>query len=53
LAGHQEEAARYLDEAYAWVIRKAEKLQSPEARESFLTKVSENREIISAWEQQE
>jgi tetratricopeptide (TPR) repeat protein len=50
LAGHQEEAAHYLAEAYALVIRQAEELPSPEARESFLRG---ERGIISAWEQQQ
>ncbi len=53
LVGNQEKAALYLADAYASVISQAEKLQSSEARESFLTKVRENREIIRAWEQQE
>ncbi|MEE9464154.1 MAG: tetratricopeptide repeat protein [Candidatus Neomarinimicrobiota bacterium] len=53
LVGHQEEAARYLADGYTSVNSQAEKLQSTEARESFLTKVTENREIISAWKQQD
>ncbi|MCH7887182.1 MAG: tetratricopeptide repeat protein [Candidatus Marinimicrobia bacterium] len=50
LTGHREKAKDYLERAYEELTRRAEKLAAEEDSESFLTKVTENREIVAAWE---
>ena len=45
-----EEARSYLDIAYNIVIRLADEIENEESRNTFLTRVRTNREIIKAWE---
>ncbi len=47
--GKSEEARRYLEFAFAEIQRKADKIQSPEMRLSFLHNVPLNRTIIQQW----
>ena len=40
----------FLEQAYQGVMEQAHKIQSKKYREYFLSKVSENRNIVEAWE---
>ncbi len=46
-----DEARKYLQRAYDEVMHRAERIQTPDWRESFLKNVKVNREIVAAWEQ--
>lgn len=49
-AAHEEEdAVSYLRKAHAEVMRKANRINAPALRESFLSNVPLNREILAAW----
>ena len=48
--GCAEEAQRYLDEAHADLVAKAEKIRDPDLKQSFLKNVRINREILAAFE---
>lgn len=48
--GNNEKAKMYLEVAYDQVVSKADQLKDYTARESFLTNVRENREVVAAWE---
>ena len=47
--GQTDEARKYLELAFAEIQRKADKIQSPEMRQSFLQNVHLNRTIIQQW----
>lgn len=47
----REEATTYLRKAYEAVMAEAKKLKDRAMRESFLTNVKTNREIVGAWEE--
>lgn len=48
--GQETRARAYLQQAYKAVMERAEKIREPHHRESFLTNVSVNRQIIQAWQ---
>lgn len=52
LAAHDQEAhaQAYLHRAYHEVRQRAEEIEEPQSRESFLKNVLINRQIVQAWE---
>lgn len=46
-----EDARKYLQKAYAELMRRAKCIKNPDWRESFLKNVKTHREILAAWEQ--
>jgi predicted ATPase/predicted Ser/Thr protein kinase len=49
LAGQDDEADRYLEQAYKWLMACADKITTPEYRLSYLENVPENVEIQAAY----
>ncbi len=50
--GEQEKSEKFLELAHDAVIKKANEFVDSKARETFLNKIRENREVVAAWEKQ-
>jgi len=50
--GRVKEAKQQLKQAYEEIMRRAKRIRDPKRRESFLSNVNSNREIIEAWERE-
>ena len=48
-----DKAKDYLENAYKVVMQRAERVKSEDSRRSFLKNVSENRDIVAAWDRME
>ena len=49
LLGNQEKASQYLERAYKEVIACAGKISDKAMRQSYLTNVKTNRDVVDAW----
>jgi TolB-like protein/class 3 adenylate cyclase len=48
--GENKKAVKHLENAYNEIIDRANKIKELKDRESFLTNIRENREVVAAWE---